>query len=202
MLKKTLILLAVLILIGLMSTAQAQTNRRTVSVIFEKPDTKFNDFTLLDKLYDRLLLQVGLQVIVLEDDSTIPKMPDNRFNLERLIEWGHEVGSRYIIYLQIEERRIVRRKRTSIPFLLSRYIVEGQVDGVYSLIDLNRSKVVGTWELKTRLTGPRQWQVAEDYPDDPNLHLSAPKKYKFMKKLEEKAAVEIINEIKLHLKGR
>ena len=203
MMSKTATKLSViLILICLSSFVSAQTSRRTISVVFEEPHKHFADFTLVDRLNNHLLINEGLDVIIPEDDSLLPAKPNHRFNLDRLIEWGQEVGSRYVIYLQIEDRKIVRRKRTSIPFVLNRYIVEGQIDGVYSLIDLGRSKVVETWKLKTRLSGPRQWQVAEDYPDDPDLHMSAPRKIVFLKELEEKAVTEIVSNIQYHLKGR
>lgn len=197
---KSMVLCACLILLS--AAAMAQTDRRAISVILEHSDKSYIDFKLMEKLYNRLLIDNGLKVIIPADDSTLPAPPNHRFNLDRIIEWGQEVGSRYIIYLQIEDRKIVRRKRTSIPYILNRYIVEGQIDGRYSLIDLSRNKVVGTWDLRTRLAGPRQWQMAEDYPDDPDLHLSAPRKIQFYKALEELAVDEIIEQVQLHLKGR
>lgn len=189
-------------LLALTVATSAQTDRRAISVIMEHSDRSFLDFHLLDRLYDRLLIDNGLNVVIPDDDSTLPPPPNQRFNLDRIIEWGQEVGSRYVIYLQVEDRKIVRRKRTSIPYILNRYIVEGQIDGAYCLVDLNRSKVVGHWKLRTRLPGPRQWQVAEDYPDDPDLDISAPKKIQFYKDLEEQAVSEIIGQVELQLRGR
>ncbi len=180
----------------------AQSDQRAISVIMEDTGKELTDFSLMDRLYDHLLIKSGLRVVIPEDDSTLPPAPSHRFNLSRILEWGQEIGSRYVIYIQVHDRKIVRRKRTSIPFILSRYIVEGQIDGTFSLIDLNRSKVVGNWDLRTRLAGPRQWQVGEDYPDDPDLHLSAPRKIQFYKDLEDRAVSDIISQIQLHLKGR
>lgn len=202
MMRRVIFMILVLGILACAASVPAQNSQRAITVVLEQPDRQFTEFGLISQLYSRLTMQAGLRVIVPGEDSAMPAAPDRRFDLDRLLEWGREVQSRYIIYLQIDDRDIVTRKRTSIPYILSRYIVEGQVNGSYCLIDLNRNKVVGTWELKTRLPGPRQWQVAEDYPDDPDLHVSAPKKIAFMKKLEDRAALEIIEQIRLHLKGR
>lgn len=180
----------------------AQSDQRTVSIILEKPKSEIYDLAIIDRLVEKLSMQSNLKVIIHAEDSTLPAPPNKRFNLEKLLEWGHECGSRYLVYLRLDNREIVTRKRKSIPYILNRYIVEGQVDGMFSFIDLNRGKIISTWNLKTRISGPRQWQLAEDYPDDPDLHMSAPQKIRFYRKLEDKAAAEIVTEIKPHLRGR
>lgn len=195
----TVLALAVIVLAGILA---AQNGSRTITVILEQPQQAIEDFTLVKELDDRLAIRAGLDVMFPAEDSTLPPAPRTRFDLTRILEWGQEIGSRYVIYLQVNERRLATRKRTSIPYLLSRYVVEGRLDGVYSLVDLSRSKVIGTWDLRTRLAGPRQWQIAEDYPDDPDLHMPAPEKVIFFKRLEEKAADEIMDNIGRHVKGR
>lgn len=200
--KVSLIAALGLVLSFLGTVAIAQSTNRKIAIIIEEPSQKLSDFSLDDCLYKNLTMDMGLSIIVPKEDSTLPEVPNNRFDLQRLIEWGHEVTCRYILYLRVEDHKIVTRKKTSIPFILSRYIVEGQIDGSYCLIDLNRNKVVDTWDLKTRKTGARQWQPLEDYPDDPDLHIPAPRKMALLKELEEKAVEEIVASIQLHLKGR
>ncbi|MFH1701037.1 MAG: hypothetical protein ABIE07_10665 [Candidatus Zixiibacteriota bacterium] len=180
----------------------AQPDQRTLSVVLEKPKNDIYDLELIDRLVEKLSMQSNLKVIVSTEDSTLPIPPNERFDLDRLSEWGHECGSRYLVYLQLDNREIITRKRFSIPYILNRYIVEGQVDGTFSFLDLNRDKIINTWTLKTRISGPRQWQAGEDYPEDPDLHMSAPQKIRLMRKLEDKAASEIFAKIKPHLRGR
>ncbi|MEE9442120.1 MAG: hypothetical protein V3V99_05580 [candidate division Zixibacteria bacterium] len=192
----------IMVVLCVNAVAVAQSDQRTISIVIEKQKSDIYDLALIDRLVEKLSMQMNLKVIVSAEDSTLPTPPNERFNLERLLEWGHECGSRYLIYLRLDNREIVTRKRTSIPYILNRYIVEGQVDGMFSFIDLNRGKIISTWKLKTRISGPRQWQLAEDYPDDPDLHMSAPQKIRFLRKLEDKAASEIVTEIKPHLRGR
>lgn len=195
-------LLAVLIILLAAATATAQSQLRTIAVVYQAPKQDITDFSLVEKLNETLTMQVGLRVIVPDKDSSRPEAPNRRFDLERLLEWGREVGCRYIIYIRVDGRRIATRKQLSIPWVLSRYVVEGHLSGVYSLIDLNRSKVIGTWDLATRMAGPRQWQVVADYPGDPDLHMSAPRKLVFLQELERKAVDEIVLDVRPHLKGR
>ena len=192
----------VVIVLLLISAVSAQSQLRTISIVYQPPKQHVPDFCLVDRLVESLTMQGGLRVIVPEEDSSLPASPNRRFEADQLLDWGREIGSRYIIYLRIDDRSIATRKRTSIPWILSRYVVEGRLRGIYSLIDLNRNKVVGSWELTTRLTGPRQWQVAADYSDDPDLQISAPGKVVFLEKLEKKSVEEIIATITPHLKGR
>ncbi len=192
-----------LILAGtLAAQAAAQGPVRTIAVVYQPPRQNIPDFYLVDKLLERLALQVELKVLRPEEDSTLPAAPNDRFDAERLAEWGREVGSRYVIYLRVDDRRITARKQPSIPWVLSRYVVEGHLLGIFSLIDLNRNKVIDTWELATRLTGPKQWQFARDYPGDPDLQMSAPRKLTFLDELEAKSVEEIFRTIRPHLRGR
>jgi hypothetical protein len=191
-----------MILALIVASVSAQNGRRTVALIFEESGEHITDFTLVDRLSDKLMMKADLKVIIPEEDSSLPKTPTGRFNLERLLAWGQEVGSRYIIYLQVSSRRVETKKRMSIPFILSRYVVEGRIEGSYCLIDLNRSKVVGNWALEAKVNGPRQWQVAEDYPDDPDLMISAPRKVEFLNRLEDKAVKDIMMNVRQQLRGR
>ncbi len=195
-------LLAMLVILVPVATATAQSQMRTIAVVYQAPKQDITDFSLVENLNEALTMQVGLGVVVPDTGSSRPEAPNRRFDLERLLEWGREVGCRYIIYLRVDGRRIATRKQLSIPWVLSRYVVEGHISGMYSLIDLNRSKVIGTWKLTTRMAGPRQWQVAADYPGDPDLHMSAPRKLVFLRELEKKAVNEIVLDVQPHLRGR
>ncbi len=196
------LILVVLVLLVFPITGQAQGSRRTVAIVYQAPEQKLADFDLIQKLTEELTIKGDLTVIDFSRDSLLPAPPNDRFRLEELFQWGREIGTRYIIYVKIDQRRIASRKRRSIPLLLSRYIVEGQLTGNYILLDLNRNRLTASWELETTVTGPRQWQLAEDNPDDPTLLLSAPRKLQMFDKLEAKAVGEIFKNVRRHLKGR
>lgn len=194
----------VVLVVAMMAAAMAagQNGQRRIAVVIEEPRQHIPDFSLVEALNNGLSMYVGLGVMIPGTDTTLPEPPRTRFNLEHLVEWGQETGVRYIIYLQVSDRSIARERNISIPFLLSRYVVEGRLDGAYSLIDTQRRKAIGTWNLRTSLPGPQQWQVVDDYRDDPGLHIPAPQKLVFLRKLEEKGAAEIIQNVVPHLKGR
>lgn len=183
-------------------TGSAQNHSRTIAVILEHPRQHIPDFLLVERLIDRLARHNGLHVVVPDEDSTLPQTPELRYDLSRILEWGNEAGCRYIIYLQIDDRRIDLRKRVSIPFILSHYVVEGCLEGMYTLVDLRRGKAVLTRHLRTVISGPHKWQVIDDYPEDPDLHIPAPEKVQFLRRLEERAAQDIFEGILPHVKAR
>jgi hypothetical protein len=184
------------------AVASAQSEGRTIAVVLEQPKQDIPDFSLVSRLNDAFSMYIGADVIVPAEDSALPHVPDHRFDLDRLVNWGREAGVRYILYLQIDSRRIVTAKRWSIPLLLSRYVVEGHIDGAYILVDTRFGKLVNTWNLETTVEGPQQWQITEDYKDDPDLHIPAPRKITFLRDLEDHAATQIIGDIVPHLRGR
>ena len=179
----------------------AQSDYKSVVVVLETPKQHIPDFTLIDRLNDVLAMYAGTTVILPGADDAV-QAPNQRFDLSQLVNWGRESGARYILYIQIDDRKIITAKRWSIPLILSRYVVEGHLDGAYSLIDTQRGKLIDTWNLEAVLTGPQQWQVTADYPDDPDLHIPAPRKITFLQKLEDLAAAQIIRNIVPNLRGR
>jgi hypothetical protein len=184
------------------SPIAAQNGQRSVTVILETSGRDIPNFSLVERFNSVLAMYANLRVIVPEEDSTLPPVPDNRFNLDRLVEWGRESGSRYIIYLQVDSRRIATQKQWSIPLILSRYVTRGILEGAYTLVDTQRKKLVDTWNLEAIKTGPRQWQVFEDYRDDPDLHIPASQKVVFLRELEDLAVARMIENIVPNLKGR
>lgn len=192
-----------LLWLAIAAGAQAQTLGKGIAVVLEEPRQKLPDLTLVSRLQSDLSLQEAtMPQVIPGQDTTLAAPPRSRFDLEQLISWGHDAGCRYIIYLQIDKRGIFKRKQLGIPFVFNRYVVEGQVDGTYTLVDLIRCRIAGSWKLKTRLTGPRSWQVGENYPEDPDLNIAAPEKLTFLKNLEDKAATEIMTTVQPHLRGK
>jgi len=180
--------------------ASTQNHAKTVGVILERPRQDIPDFRLIERLVDRLARVNGMTLVVPHEDTSLPASPDVRYDLSRIIEWGDETGCRYVIYLQIDDRRIDLHKQVSIPFILSHYVVEGRLEGMYTLVDLRRGRAVMTKRLSTTITGPHKWQAIDDYPQDPDLHIPAPDKIRFLRRLEERAAQDIFEAVLPQLK--
>jgi hypothetical protein len=178
-----------------------QTVRRGIGVVYERPSAPLPDFSLVTLLDQRLAVANGLAVFVPEDDTLAPA-PNRRFDLDSLTAWGVKTGCRYVLYLRVDRRDIATRKQPSIPFILTRYVVEGRLTGMYMLIDVDKGRLVGKWPLQAKVTGPRRWQAADDYPDDPDLFLTAPRRLELLRTLEETAADNITATVLPHLRGR
>lgn len=190
-----------LLLLGLAATAFGQNGRRTVMIVCDKPAALLPDLSLVEQLQQRLALDAGL-TIVIPDQSRVPAPGHPSFDIDTLLARGREAGCRYLLYLKIDDGGIATRKQTSIPFILSRYVVEGKLTGRYLLLDIDKGRQMGQWKLKTCSVGNRRWQAADDYPDDPDLFLSAPRKIALLKQVEERAADEIMLAIQPYMKGR
>jgi len=199
MIRKHKWLAAALAMAVIAAVTEAQNPPRTAGVICEQT-TPIPDFHLVERLERALQTQTGAKIMSPGRDTTA--LPGAGHDVELMLAWGQQTGCRYVVMLQIEERRLAARKQTSIPYLLSRYVVEGRLSGTYTLIDVIKGKVAGPWKLATRLTGPRRWQVADDYPDDPDLMISAPGKMTFLKNLEDKAVMEMMLQLQPRMRGR
>lgn len=186
----------------LAAAVSGQATRRTIGVVCEKPSAPLPDFSLVTLLDQKLAVANGTAVLSPEIDSLAAPAPDRRFNIDSLTAWGVKTGCRYVLYLQIARRDIDTRKQPSIPFILTRYVVEGRLSGTYMLIDVEKSRMVGKWPLQTRVTGPRRWQAGDDYPDDPDLFVTAPHRLELLRTLEETAADNIMATVQPHLRGR
>jgi hypothetical protein len=179
-----------------------QNHVKTIGVILEPPRQHIPDLHLVERLVDRLARFNGLSVVVIDEDSIQEATLGPRYDLSRILDRGDETGCRYVIYLQIDDRRIDLRKQVSIPFVLSHYVVEGRLEGMYTLVDLRRRRAAMTMHLDASITGPHKWQVIDDYPQDPDLHMPAPDKIRFLRRLEERAAQDIFEAVLPQLKGR
>jgi hypothetical protein len=197
---KTWIVIGCLLMLS--AAAGAQHEPRSMAIVLEQPQQHIPDFTLVDRLNSAMAMYAKARVVVPAEDTALPVAPGHRFDLEKLVNWGREIGIRYLIYLQVDYRRIVTVKRWSIPLILSHYVVEGHLDGAYSLIDVRYGKLIDTWNLETTLEAGRQLQVFEDYRDDPDLHIAAPQKVAFLKKLEDRAAAQIVENLVPNMRGR
>lgn len=191
-----------LILLAIPGIGQAQGTRRTVAIVYQGPEKELSDFDLVNRLAELLSVEGNLRVVDYSRDSLLPDPPTDRFRLEELYLWGREVGTRYIIYLKVDQRLLERRKRRSIPLIVNRYIVEGKLTGDYILLDLSRNRMTAHWEMETTLSGPKKTQLFENNPDDPDLLLSVPRQMALFDKLEDKAVKEIYKNVSRHLKGR
>ncbi len=192
---------SVLLVLGLATTAFGQNGHRTVMIVCDKPPALLPEISLVEQLQQRLALDAGL-TIVIPDLNRFPAPAGPSFDVDSLLARGRQAGCRYLLYLKIDDGGIATRKQTSIPFILSRYVVEGKLTGRYLLLDIDKGRQMGQWTLKTCTVGNRRWQVADDYPDDPDLFLSAPRKIALLKQVEERAADEITLTIQPYMKGR
>ncbi len=203
MTNKAIVICAMLV-IGVIGTTVVSGQQRfdkTIAVVHEDLRQPIIEYSFPESFNRRMTMWAEGDIILPERDSLLPPAPDG-FDVTRLYEWGTEIGCRYIMYIRVDDRSIVKRRKIAIPLLVTHYVVEGKMTGRYSLLDLRRNKVVDTWELNTRVPGPHQWQIMDDYPGDPDLMIPAPEKMRFYRAIEERAIEDILTTVEPHLRGR
>ncbi|MFQ5498875.1 MAG: hypothetical protein ACE5FH_04315 [Candidatus Zixiibacteriota bacterium] len=133
------------------------------------------------------LLQAGAQ------DATAPPGSDN---LDGLINWGTEQGTRYILLVRVDDERLAREKTFRIPLVFQRWESMGTIEGETRLVDIRRGRVVFTETFRVRQSGARAIRAwPDDTSSDPDLQLSAPEKVRFFAKLEKKLAQHLVKRL-------
>jgi len=112
--------------------------------------------------------------------------PVNRYNTDSLLEWGREVGGRYLMLVEITREGLERHKSFHVPLVFHKYETVGVIEGEFRFLDLSRGKTLATETFKIEQKGPRIFQATmDDDKNDPDLHLTAPEKVIFFDHLEE-----------------
>ncbi|HOP05785.1 MAG TPA: hypothetical protein PLF13_00700 [candidate division Zixibacteria bacterium] len=119
--------------------------------------------------------------------DNLPPFPTNRFDTDSLVNWGREVGGRYLLLVDVNSERLERRKSWHIPLVFHKYSTVGVIEGELRLIDLSWGRVITAEPFKISKEAKRIMQMSmDDNINDPEIHVSAPDKQIFFHELEQK----------------
>jgi hypothetical protein len=119
----------------------------------------------------------------------IPAFPEDRFNLDSLVNWGQETGQDYLLLVLVGSERLERRKTFNVPLVFHRYETVGVIEGELRFVDLRKGKLLLAEPFEVKQKGKRIFQAAmDDDVNDPSIHLTASQKTRFFDRLEEKLA--------------
>lgn len=152
---------------------------------------------LEDKLLMRLSRSSDHRIYSAETlSSDLPEFPSATHNLDSLINWGLETGRRYLLFVDITDEKIVRKKTFSLPLIFQRYEVIAVVRGEIRLVDLSRNKLLVAEPFEVKKRGKRIFQAAtDDDKYDPAIHLSPVEKIRFLDELGDKLARHIVSKV-------
>lgn len=145
-----------------------------------------------------------LDVILPEATSRpYPPFPNNRSNIDTLLNWGTEVGGRYLLIVAVDREGLERRKTFSVPLLFHRWETLAIMSGEFRLVDLLKRRLVLAEPFEEKLSAARQFQSsAEDNAADPGLHVNAADKSELFKLLETRLAERLVEKISRYTRGR
>jgi hypothetical protein len=164
----------------------------------------WGDCRFTDKLTTALSRNPDLNVIVPEAASgPYPPFPDDRNNIDSLLNWGTEVGGRYLLTIVVDREALERRKTFSVPVLFHRWEIIAVMSGELRLVDLLKRRQVLAEPFEEKLSATRQFQSsAEDNAADPALHVTAAEKSDLFQSLETRLAERLVDKISRYTRGR
>lgn len=169
-------------------TGVAQNSPRVVMIhVDDKP------ITMGESQIEQILIRVlsrnaNLRVFSTKNENgMLPPLPINFDNPDTLADWCAESRCRYLLTIKIYDEKIIREKGFNFPLLFHKYQTEGIIEAEVRLFDASRSRFVFAESIEIKEKGPRIFQATiDDDINDPDLHLTAPQKIKFISNLENK----------------
>lgn len=192
-------ILIVLLLICSVSVTAAPAKKEIYIKVFT-PEIAWADSQIETKILKSFSNQSNLNIQIVNDDKHFePIFPQNYYDTESLIEWGKEIGGRYLMIVDVKSERIEKRKSFHIPLIFHKYQTYGVVEGEMRLIDVDRGKLLSVKTFSVEEKSSRIFQATmDDDINDPDLHISAPNKILFFDKLEDKLVTELKKKTKVY----
>lgn len=186
-----------------LATAAAASTDREIIVSVDAVPLAWGDSRVAAKLQRYLSRDGNLSVSLAgEDDSGRPAFPADRYNIDSLMNWGREVGGRYLMLVDVTAERLERRKSFHVPLVFHKYQTVGIIEGEFRLLDLTRGRVLTAEPFQMERKGPRIFQgTMDDDINDPDLHLTASRKVVFFDELETGLCRRLAEKVG-HLVGR
>ena len=189
----------------LLSAAVPQAGEYRLLIDLEMAPTPWHDSRLgerLDRVFSR---NPDVRVVMLKhtEQPADPPRPMADLDVDSLMNWGQELGGRYLLSLQIHREDIKRKKSFSLPLVFHRYKTMAVIEGELRLLDLVRGRVLAAEDIKYELEASSQFQAEwDDNRHDANLHLTSPQKSELFAELETRFAEDLQDKIKDFLQGR
>ena len=197
------ILCKLLFLIFFLAGSLAATPRVILLEVATAP-LAWSDSQLYPKLERQLTRDENIRVVPAENQTVgQPSFPADRNNLDSLLNWGLEMGGRYLMVVTVTDERLEKKKTFNVPLIFHKYESVGIIEGDWRLLDLQRQKLLVTEPFKVELNGPRIFQGSmDDNRNDADIHLTAARKVTFFGRLEDKLSAELVKRVRKHTGGR
>jgi hypothetical protein len=180
----------------LISLAQADMTEPVIIKILE-PESAWSGSELSRQMTVALTRRPNCRAIVVEGDRPdLPTFPTSHYDLDSLVNWGVEIGGRYLLLVDVHSRRLERRKGWHIPLILHRYRSVGVIEGELRLVDLawKRTLVAEPFKLEEEAKMIMQASM-DDNINDPEILLPATAKIQLFREMEQKLSEHILRRL-------
>ncbi len=202
-------LIPILLLLTIVACGlDAQASSRKLLLDVQTAPLAWGDSRLTDKIVTALSSDPELQIVTPTPRgrvslSPLPAVPGNRTDVEGLLDWGVEIGGRYLLVVTVDNEYLERRKGFSLPLFFHKYETVGVITGEFRFMDLQKRRLLAAEPFKTELSGARQFQAEmDDNSSDPTLHLPATAKSKLFSALEDKLTKHLVEKVARLTRGR
>ncbi len=201
--RRTLSLAVALVVLLALGGSAAGSARRLI-LWTETVPLAWGDSRLEDLLVTELSRDPDLRVLAIGPAaSDRPRFPSDRYNTDSLLDWGTEVGGRYLLVVTVKHEALERRKTFSVPLIFHRWETIGVIRGELRLLDLQKRRLLTAESFSVEFSGPQQFQgLGDDNRNDPLLHIAASEKSRFFEALEAKLARQVIAALGRLTRGR
>jgi hypothetical protein len=202
---RTVSAIATLLMLGVVLVISSEAgSKRDILLHVDAPPSGWSESRLEEKLAVTLGRSADMDITLTGDiDGRMPPFPEASRDFDSLTSWGSKAGGRYLLVVRVASERFESRKTFLMPLIFQKYEVYGVIEGEIRLIDLQKPRLLAAEPFMTELRGPRVFQASmEDDQHDPDLHLTAVEKVRFLARLEQKAADQLVGQAGNLMKGR
>jgi len=196
-------LTGVLFLLALTCLGQVRPKSRLILEVNANPPA-YGQGELSEKLKIRLSRNPNLEIVQPTGGaSNEPVFPDDAYNADKLLDYAAELGGRYLLFVDVHNERVERKKTFSIPLLVQKYQSVGIIEGELRLVDVSRSKTLIAEPFHIEKKGPRIIQAyADDNINDADLFIPADSRVTFFTQLQDKLADALVGKVRALTNGR
>ena len=192
----------VLSLMALAGATEAASRRLILQV--EKAPLAWSDSRLTEYLVAALSRDPNLRIVTPSNQSdSQPPFPGDRYDIDSLLDWGTEIGGRYLLVVSVQREALERRKTFGVPLLFQRWETVGILEGDLRLLDLQKRRLLVAKPFSIERSGSSQFQAEMDNnKNDPSLHLSATRKAELFSALEKSLTDRLVEDFDRYTRGR
>lgn len=177
---------------------------REVIVDVQTVPLAWGDCRLTEKIQAEFTRNPEMRVRFAESNGHgAPLAPPNRTDLDSLLDWGTEIGGRYLLVVTVTDEGLERRKSFSLPLIFHKWETVAVIRGEYRFLDLQKGRLVAAEPFEEKLVGTRQFQMStDDNRSDPSLHMTASEKGRLFSQLEDQLVAKLSGRLEIWSRGR